>query len=51
MTYRVVLRGNSFVVTGADAGEVTGVLLRGSHAGMGGVIDRDGLTAGFGGRQ
>ena len=51
LTYRVVLRGNRFVVTGADAGEVTGVLLGGSHAAMGGVIDRDGLTAGFGGRQ
>ena len=47
--YHVSLRGNSFVAMGDVAGEVTGVLFGDSHAGMGGVVTRDGLTAAFGG--
>ena len=49
MTYHVSLRGNSFVATDDVAGEVTGALFGDSHAGMGGVVTRDGLTAAFGG--
>ncbi len=49
LTYHVVLRGNSFVATGDDAGEITGALFGACHAGMGGVVERNGLTAGFGG--
>ena len=51
LTYRVVVRGNSFVAHGDDAGRVTGALFGEFHAGMGGVIERDGLVAGFGGND
>ena len=49
LTYPVVVRGNSFVATADDAGEITGTLFGAYHAGMGGVVERNGLTAGFGG--
>ncbi len=50
-TYRVVVRGNRFVADGGAAGQVTGALFGEFHEGMGGVIESDGLVAGFGGRR
>ena len=49
--YRVDVRGNTFVRTGGDAGAVTGAFFGPAHEGMGGVIVREDLSAGFGGTQ
>ena len=45
----VRVEGNALVRTGGDEGEVTGVLLGRAHEAMGGVLERDDLSAGFGG--
>ena len=47
--YRVEVRENTFLGTGGDAGTVTGAFFGPAHEGMGGVIVRDDLSAGFGG--
>ena len=47
--YRIEVRGNTFVQTGGDTGTVTGAFFGPAHEGMGGVIVRDDLSAGFGG--
>ena len=47
--YRIEVRGNTFVQTGGDAGAVTGAFFGDTHEGMGGVLVRDDLSAGFGG--
>ena len=47
--YSVRVEGNALVQTGGDEGEVTGVLLGRAHEAMGGVLERDDLSAGFGG--
>ena len=49
LRYRIGVRGNSFVQTGGDIGQVTGAFFGPSHGGMGGVLVRDDLSAGFGG--
>ena len=49
LRYGVVVRGNSFVQTGGDAGEVTGMFYGAEHQGMGGVLERPDLSAGFAG--
>ena len=49
--YWIAVRGNSFVQTGGDAGAVTGAIFGSSHEGMGGVLVREDLSAGFGGRR
>ena len=49
--YDVVLRGNSFVRAGGDAGQVTAGFFGDSHEGVAGVIERDDLTASFGGER
>ena len=49
LSYGIDVRGNSFVQTGGDAGTLTGVFFGASHEGMGGVLERDDLNAGFGG--
>ena len=46
--YRIEVRGNTFVQTGGDTGTVTGAFFGPAHEGMGGVIVRDDLSAGFG---
>ena len=48
LRYRIAVRGNTFVQTGGDAGLVTGAFFGPSHQGMGGVLVRDDLSAGFG---
>ena len=47
--YRVEVRGNTFVQNGGDVGAVTGTFFGPAHEGMGGVIVREDLSAGFGG--
>ena len=49
--YTVRVRGNGFERTGGDAGEITGAFFGPAHEGMGGVLERDDLAAGFGGRR
>ena len=49
--YDIGVRGNTFVQTGGDAGTVTGVFFGRSHEGMGGVLERPDLSAGFGGKM
>ncbi len=51
LSYRIEVRGNAFVQTGGDAGTVTGVFFGPSHEGMGGVLVREDLSAGFGGTR
>ena len=51
LRYGVVVRGNSFVQTGGDAGEVTGMFYGAEHQAMGGVVERSDMAAGFGGTR
>lgn len=51
LNYRIAVQGNTFVQTGGDAGLVTGAFFGSSHEGMGGVLVRDDLSAGFGGKH
>ena len=51
LSYRIAVRGNTFVRTGGDAGLITGAFFGPSHEGMGGVLVRDDLSAGFGGKR
>ena len=49
--YSVEVRGNTFVQTGGDAGQVTGAFFGSGHEGMGGVLERNDLSAAFGGKR
>ena len=49
--YAIEVRGNTFVQTGGDDGTVTGAFFGPAHEGMGGVLERDDLSAGFGGTR
>ncbi len=51
LSYRIGVQGITFTQTGGDAGFVTGAFFGPSHEGMGGVLVRDDLSAGFGGRR
>ena len=51
LSYGIAVRGNTFVQTGGDAGQVTGAFFGPSHVGMGGVLVREDLSAGFGGKR
>ena len=51
LVYDVVLRGNSFVRADGDAGRVTAAFFGDSHEGVAGVIERNDLTASFGGER
>ncbi len=51
LRYAIEVRGNTFVQTGGDAGTVTGAFFGSAHEGMGGVLERDDLSAGFGGTR
>ena len=50
-SYGIDVRGNSLVPTGGDTGTLTGVFFRAAHEGMSGVLERDDLSAGFGGNR
>ena len=51
LRYNVIVRGNTFVQTGGDAGQVTGAFFGPRHEGMGGVLERHDLSAAFGGKR
>ena len=51
LNYTIEVRGNTFVQTGGDDGTVTGAFFGPAHEGMGGVLERDDLSAGFGGNR
>ena len=51
LRYSVIVRKNTFIQTGGDAGEVTGVFFGSNHEGMGGVVERSDMSAGFGGTR
>ena len=51
LAYDIEVRGNTFVQTGGDDGSVTGAFFGPAHEGMGGVLERDDLSAGFGGTR
>ena len=49
--YSIRVEGNTLARTGGDEGEVTGGFLGRAHEAMGGVLQRDDLSAGFGGTR
>ena len=51
LSYSVIVRKNTFIQSGGDAGEVTGAFFGARHEGMGGVVERNDMSAGFGGRR
>ena len=51
LSYRMAVRGNTFFQVGGDPGLVTGAFFGSTHEGMGGVLVRDDLSAGFGGKR
>ena len=51
LRYAIEVRGNTFVQTGGDGGTVTGAFFGPAHEGMGGVLERTDLSAGFGGKR
>ena len=51
LSYTIEVHGNTFVQTGGDAGTVTGAFFGPAHEGMGGVLEHDDLSAGFGGKR
>ena len=51
LRYGIEIRGNTFVQTAGDAGTVTGAFFGPAHEGMGGVLEHDKLSAGFGGKR
>ena len=51
LSYSIEVRGTTFVQTGGDAGTITGAFFGPSHEGMGGVLERHDLSAGFGGKR
>ena len=51
LSYDVEVRGNTFTRTAGDAGIVTGAFLGTRHQAMGGTLQRDDLSAAFGGSR
>ena len=51
LAYSIAVTGNTFKQTGGDAGFLTGIFTGAAHEGMGGVLERDDLTAAFGGKR
>jgi hypothetical protein len=49
--YSIAVNGNTFRQTGGDEGVVTGAFFGPQHEGTGGVLERDDLTAAFGGQR
>ena len=47
--YTIAVTGSTFTQTGGDAGALNGVFFGSRHEGMGGTLERDDLTAAFGG--
>ena len=51
LAYSIAVTGNTFRQTGGDDGILTGAFFGESHQGMGGTLERDDLTAAFGGKR
>ena len=51
LAYSIAVNGNTFRQTGGDDGILTGAFFGTSHEAMGGTLERDDLTAAFGGRR
>ena len=51
LAYGIAVTGNTFVQTGGDDGLLTGAFFGEAHEGMGGTVERDDLTAAFGGTR
>ena len=51
LRYSVAIVGNTFRQTGGDDGILTGAFFGESHEGMGGTLEREDLTAAFGGKR
>ena len=51
LSYDLEVRGNTFTETGGDDGVLTGAFFGELHEGMGGILERDDLTAAFGGSR
>ena len=51
LTYLIAVTGNTFKQTGGDDGFLTGAFFGESHEGMGGTLERDDLSAAFGGKR
>ena len=51
LSYDIEVRGNTFTRTGGDDGIVTGAFLGTEHQAMGGTLQRDDLSAAFGGSR
>ena len=51
LSYDILVTGNTFRQTGGDDGTVTGAFFGESHEAMGGVLEREDLTAAFGGER
>ena len=49
--YSIDVHGNTFRQTGGDDGILTGAFFGESHEGMGGTLEREDLTAAFGGTR
>ena len=47
--YLITVNGNTFTRTGGDEGYLTGAFFGRRHEGMGGTLEREDLTAAFGG--
>ena len=51
LSYDVEVRGNTFVRTAGDEGILTGAFLGTAHQAMGGSLQREDLSAAFGGKR
>ena len=51
LLYSIAVTGNTFRQTGGDDGFLTGAFFGSEHQGMGGVLERQDLTAAFGGSR
>ena len=51
LNYSIAVTSNTFSQIGGDDGILTGAFFGESHEGMGGTLERDDLTAAFGGRR
>ena len=49
--YTIQVRGNTFIQTGGDDGNVAGAFFGAAHEAMGGVLERADLSASFGGKR
>ena len=51
LAYRITVNGNTFRESGGDSGRLTGVWTGAGHEGVAGTLEREDLTAAFGGTR